>query len=349
MRRDPTFQRADWVDHAKAIGIVLVVYGHVARGLRNAGIGMDGPVHDLVDSVIYSFHMPLFFFLSGLFFLRSLRQRGAGALMASKVDTIVYPYLLWSLIQGLVEAVLSDYTNGDVGFAEVLRVWDPRAQFWFLYALFLVMLAAVVVYRSDRASIVVPALAVSALTYVWQDHIPASLHSNYVVENFVFFALGVAFSAASERAGREPRPWTMVALAGFLVAQAGFHAGLGLEYTDKGLASLGLATISIAAVVGVSRWLSCTGATWFAALGRASMAIYLMHVLAGSGARVVLGQGLGVDDATLHLLLGCASGIVVPVLVLHVSQRAGWSWLLSAPRCVSLTGTRLGTRRTAPA
>lgn len=54
-----------WVDYAKAIGIVLVVYGHVVRGLLNAGILQDAEFHGLVDSVIYSFHMPLFFFLSG--------------------------------------------------------------------------------------------------------------------------------------------------------------------------------------------------------------------------------------------------------------------------------------------
>ncbi|WP_043367549.1 acyltransferase family protein, partial [Cupriavidus sp. WS] len=58
-----------WVDNAKGIGIILVVYGHVARGLHSAGIWSDATSFSFLDSAVYSFHMPLFFFLSGLYFL----------------------------------------------------------------------------------------------------------------------------------------------------------------------------------------------------------------------------------------------------------------------------------------
>ena len=92
-------ERNVWVDYAKAIGIILVVYGHVARGVFNAGLPMDEGEFVLVDSIIYSFHMPLFFFLSGLFF-RFAAKAGRGGLIINKVDTIVYPFIVWSLLQG---------------------------------------------------------------------------------------------------------------------------------------------------------------------------------------------------------------------------------------------------------
>ena len=126
--------RDRWVDYAKGIGILLVVYAHVARGLVSASIGLDDPVWRTIDSVIYTFHMPLFFFLSGLFFYGSLQKRGAQALVLTKVDTILYPYIVWSLLQGTAEVLLSRYTNGNVGLARVLNLLEPRAQFWFLYA-----------------------------------------------------------------------------------------------------------------------------------------------------------------------------------------------------------------------
>lgn len=53
--------RTEWVDYAKAIGIILVVFGHVNRGIYDAGFGLPESIHSVVDSVIYSFHMPLFF------------------------------------------------------------------------------------------------------------------------------------------------------------------------------------------------------------------------------------------------------------------------------------------------
>lgn len=44
--------RECWIDVAKGIGIILVVLGHVTR-------------NENLIRIIYSFHMPLFFFLGG--------------------------------------------------------------------------------------------------------------------------------------------------------------------------------------------------------------------------------------------------------------------------------------------
>ncbi len=78
--------RADWVDYAKAIGIILVVYGHVARGIFNSGIVVPVHAYEVLDSIVYSFHMPLFFFLSGLHAIDSLKRRGGAGMVLGKVD-----------------------------------------------------------------------------------------------------------------------------------------------------------------------------------------------------------------------------------------------------------------------
>ncbi|MFZ1538741.1 MAG: acyltransferase [Chromatiaceae bacterium] len=328
--------RDPWVDYAKAIGIVLVVYGHVARGLFNAGIPMDVPLYERVDSIIYSFHMPLFFFLSGIFFLHSLHRRGSLALAANKMDTILYPYILWSLIQGLTEVWLSRYTNGKVPLTEVLSLWDPRAQFWFLYALFLVMLAAILVYRRDTRALILGVLALGALAYVFQASIPSALHSDYVVKNFVFFALGVWFNTVKDRLTLHPGRWAAAGIIGFLIVQYGFHIGLGMQSGDKGVASLLVAIISILAVASLSMWLARSPASWVLALGGASMGIYLMHILAGSGARILLGRFLGVRDVGVHLIVGCLAGILLPMLVIWLMKRFGIGGLFDAPARISV-------------
>jgi fucose 4-O-acetylase-like acetyltransferase len=330
--------RDAWVDYAKAIGIVLVVYGHVARGLYNAGIPLDAALYERVDSIIYSFHMPLFFFLSGLFFFHSLRRRGPACLTANKIDTIIYPYVIWSLIQGLTEVALSQYTTSSTTPAEVLSLWDPRVQFWFLYALFLVVVTAILVYRSDAWFLIAAVLAASAVAYVYQDQIPSALHSDYVVKNFVFFALGVWFSTVKDRIGRNPTPWAAAGLIAFVVSQYVFHVELGLVYSDKGIASLLLATVSILAVTSVSIFLARTPARWVLALGSASLAIYVMHILCGSGARIILARFFGVQDATVHLIAGCLAGVLLPMLVLRLSARLGVRGLFEAPPRLSAEG-----------
>lgn len=52
-------ERLDFIDYAKGIAILLVVIGHL---LQYNFVGT--PAKELFD-VIYSFHMPLFMFLSG--------------------------------------------------------------------------------------------------------------------------------------------------------------------------------------------------------------------------------------------------------------------------------------------
>jgi fucose 4-O-acetylase-like acetyltransferase len=327
--------RDAWVDYAKAIGIVLVVYGHVARGVFNAGIPMDVPLYEQVDSIIYSFHMPLFFFLSGIFFFHSLHRRGPAALAANKMDTILYPYILWSLIQGLTEVWLSRFTNGKVPLTEVLALWDPRAQFWFLYALFLVILTAILVYRRDTRVLILGVLALAALAYVFQVSIPSALHSDYVAKNFIFFALGVWFNTVKDRLTSHPGRWAAAGVIGFLAAQYLFHAELGMMHGDKGLASLLVAILSILAVASLSLWLARSPAAWVLALGGASMGIYLMHILAGSGARIILGRFLGVQDAGVHLLVGCLAGILLPMLAIWLLRRLGIGGLFDAPAWLS--------------
>ncbi|EPK2302026.1 acyltransferase family protein, partial [Klebsiella pneumoniae] len=100
-----------WVDYAKAFGIILVVFGHVNRGLFNSGIFTSTEIYHSLDNVIYSFHMPLFFFLSGLFFIESISGKSKIRFISGKFKTIFYPYAVWSILQGCIEVFLSNYTN----------------------------------------------------------------------------------------------------------------------------------------------------------------------------------------------------------------------------------------------
>lgn len=53
--------RLPWIDHLKGIAILLVIIGHL---IIDSGIEKEG--NDPVKWFIYTFHMPLFFFLSGI-------------------------------------------------------------------------------------------------------------------------------------------------------------------------------------------------------------------------------------------------------------------------------------------
>ena len=57
--------REEWVDNIKGMAILLVVIGHVIDGFELNGIyGSAKYAWNTID-LIYSFHMPLFFMISG--------------------------------------------------------------------------------------------------------------------------------------------------------------------------------------------------------------------------------------------------------------------------------------------
>ncbi|MFO7703741.1 MAG: acyltransferase [Halopseudomonas sp.] len=332
--------RTEWVDYAKALGIMLVVYGHVARGLHNAGIDLPVRFYELTDSIIYSFHMPLFFVLAGLFFCRSFQKQGGTGLVLSKVDTIVYPFILWSILQGSVEALLASHTNGDVTFAEVFSLfWSPRAQFWFLYALFLAFVLATLLYSKLSLKITLPVFALAGAAYVFQGQLPSAAAVQFLANNFVYFVLGIVFSQyLSIR--RFAHAGSLLALTGlFALAQTVFHIALDLRYEDKGVASLALAFVSIAWVFSLCAWAAQLPNKWIMFIGTSSMAIYLMHILAGSGVRIILGRVLGVDDAGVHLIVGCAVGLFAPLLAVMLIDKLKIPFVFAAPISAALIRT----------
>src|SRR5687768_11616414 len=98
--------RQQWLDTAKGFAILLVVMGHVLRGFTTAHMfGEYGDVLKYVDYTIYSFHMPLFFAISG--FLYAQREQLAslskyGSFFTKKLMRLGIPYVIFSLLQGAI-------------------------------------------------------------------------------------------------------------------------------------------------------------------------------------------------------------------------------------------------------
>lgn len=326
-----------YIDYAKAIGIVLVVLGHVVRGVFNAGIWNDEPLFTLVDSVIYSFHMPLFFFLAGLFFYDSFAKRGPAGIIINKIDSILYPFIIWSIIQGTVEVFLSSYTNGNVTFSEVFSfAWRPRAQFWFLYALFLIFFVFTIIYKLFPK---IPALLLTLSCvglYIASAYSPI-LHASYICDNAVFFSLGILFSKIPARSYQYLRNHFLIFSSFFFLSQYLFHGQLHLSYESRDLFSLALAVISILFIMSLSCRLSSLRIEWFGYIGACSMTIYLLHILAGSGARVIMQRLMDISDPLIHVTAGTAIGLIAPLVAHFAIKRFNLSFFLVPPYPISAT------------
>src|ERR1700730_9130577 len=92
--------RLTWIDYAKGIAIILVLYRHVFEGIKASGIAIEKYISlEHANIMFFSFRMPLFFIVSGIFVASSLHKRGLKDFIATKMKTILYPYFLWGALQ----------------------------------------------------------------------------------------------------------------------------------------------------------------------------------------------------------------------------------------------------------
>ncbi|MGE5159343.1 MAG: acyltransferase family protein [Gemmatimonas sp.] len=305
--------RTVWIDFARGFGVILVVYGHVLGGLVRANIVPGGPLARWMDYTLYTFHMPLFFFLAGLNVQHSLR-RGARPFLEGKVWTIAYPYVLWSLLQGGITMALSRDANIPIYPSDLAAIWyRPIAQFWFLYALMICHVIAVLIpSRKMMIGLALFALALFLLLPVRPD-LALTLH------HFVFYVAGL-YGARAVTAW-QPDRWSVLALIG-LAFGAAVALGGGLSGMDaNGLASLPACVFGIAGTVVLCKLLDQTHHRWLAVTGVASMTIYVLHILAGSGVRIVMLKLQVPPQPWLYLVVGTAAGVVLPLLAHLLLQR----------------------------
>src|SRR5262249_47203519 len=98
------------------------------------------PTVRFIDAWIYAFHMPLFFFLSGLFLLRSTDKRW-GEFATDKIRVLAYPYFVWSVITIIVKSGLGSAVHQPYELSDLSRIlYAPVDQFWFLYVLFVLLI-----------------------------------------------------------------------------------------------------------------------------------------------------------------------------------------------------------------
>lgn len=130
-------KRFDYIDSAKAFGMMAVMWGHIH-------------FNDISTYFVYAFHIPLFFFLSGMVFVPE-KYGGFKSFVVRKVKSLLIPYVIYSVITWMIWVAYVSLTRQQVD-----SIWAPlletllargsegylihNAPLWFVPCLFVVEL-----------------------------------------------------------------------------------------------------------------------------------------------------------------------------------------------------------------
>jgi len=322
--RAGNFRRDESLDIAKGIGIILVVLGHCLDGLKFANFfppALQWPT--VAIYVIYLFHMPLFFVVSG--HLVSGKDRPVKATLAKLASSIVYPYFLWSILEGLVLVYMSRYTNSHAEISVLFRIlWIPIVPYWFLYALFFCHLGYLAIRKLSHpvqlgiaaVAFCIPLFFVNAIVGAHLLIVPETMRG------FLFFVLGVVSVSQVKQLGR----WAAIAATILFAVFATVVYQSQWDGTKANLAMLPAAIAGIVATLAWSRLLaSRTNAVTatLSFLGRYSMSIYVMHIFFTAGVRIVLNR-MGTRPSAAGIALE-----LIAATVLGVALPLGINWVIS--------------------
>lgn len=193
--------RLHWIDALKGIGIMLVVFAHHSLPIA-------------LDTYIFSFHMPLFFFISGFLFNFGKYAESAGNFVKWRFRSLIVPYFSFAVLTCLFYFLLDTAFQPGVtnieffrnsalyGIYSIVYALGPLVSYnpplWFLTCLFvteILFYGLAKNYYGKPGKIVFWLTAAGVLGYLYSVHVPFRLpwNADVALSAVVFYGAGNLF------------------------------------------------------------------------------------------------------------------------------------------------------------
>lgn len=129
-------QRLDWIDALKSILIIIVIWGHLIQYYSGETEFWENSIWE----IIYSFHMPLFIFISGYFFKNKPN-------LIESLKTKAIQLLLPGLTCAIILYIKSSHLN-NIQLIDIKHIFESACMnLWYLKTLFICLLGGVHIFQ----------------------------------------------------------------------------------------------------------------------------------------------------------------------------------------------------------
>lgn len=207
-----TESKSDWstTDLLRVIGTLLVIFGHSLYaniGLEDysslySGVLSTGTFTLLSDVIkfIYTFHMPLFFFLSGVVYYYSRKPTPSlDNLVKSKFNRLIIPAFKYGILFMIPIKYLTDF-YGNASVYNIITSFVIKQEnvghLWFLISLFWVFALFYIIHDLICRDNIILTLAAVLIVTLNQSYFYFEIYAQSVITGYhglLYFTLGYAF------------------------------------------------------------------------------------------------------------------------------------------------------------
>jgi fucose 4-O-acetylase-like acetyltransferase len=304
-------KRLATLDISRMVCIILVVIGHYDPS--NAPLQYNNML-----KVIYTFHMPVFLFISGYLYIVTHKEESFTAFITKKIKRLAIPYLVTSAIIITIKLLTQGAARVDhpVTALSYLRMFYlPEAGYflWFIIALFVMFL--IVFHFKSRTS----RLALFAVSFIIS-FLPSCgidiLCLRQCQEMMIYFMTGVVIADYAPNLFKLNTGITLIILLLFAGCEAYY-----VQHQDSMLMYRLLAFLGIAAIMTLSY--NCERFVPLLARSCVLLApsvyiIYLFHTTIEGFAKAFLEKYPILDIFSLQAIIIIGLAFIIPILLHHL-------------------------------
>lgn len=313
-------KREVWVDDVKVVACILVVLGHFFQSMTKAGIIPAGNLYEWFNTIIYYFHVPLFFICSGYLYQKYSKVNSFKSWknnVLKKALALGVPYVTFSTATWVLKKVFSSNVNDQIGsFGDTLLL-HPTAPYWYLYALFFIFLVTPT-FTSIKMAMVGLIVAFAAKLLILVGGGTGVYAVSTVLANEIWFVLGMSVCAFDLQL--KGKKW-QGAIIGILFVELSF--AVYRADIQNSAVSFVLGLIACTAVILLAVDFEEKSGKVMSFLAKYTMPIFLMHTLFAAPLRSMLLK-IGISNAVLHVLLGLGISFVGPIIAAWVMKKTKW-------------------------
>lgn len=313
-------RRVNWIDSVRGIAISLVVYGHVIGGYTGNYSSIE--YQNFVTcglKIIYSFHMPLFFMISGYVYALGknvLNIKQYRNFISKKARQLLIPYYVCSVVQILIKLPLQGKISSVLSWKDIfLLPIKPVDQYWYIYVLFFMFCIqpSLEMNHKDSLALAFIMLLVGKGLSLYEG---AKINAWFAVpikilSFYLYFYIGIILRRKNRHYSKKHCALFLTAFC--LLTPLSLNCNSEYAFVNTFL-SIILAVIGSFMVISLSQSVHIVGnCKVLDILGKSSMMIYIIHVLLCAVIRVALLK-ININNFYVSVVIGTALSLLIPTI-----------------------------------